>query len=145
MEDILISKEKLHELKEQLQDLHKTLVRDNEEATKMGGPMDSFKEAAAFQVTLGAKRNKIKELTEIVTKAKVLPDVVPGDLAVIGKWVELDNGINTIKYRLVHPVEADPSRNLISTNSPLGRELLNHKAGFAFTLNSRRFKILSVT
>jgi transcription elongation factor GreA len=144
MEDILISKEKLHELKEQLQDLQRTLVRDNEEATKMGGPMDSFKEAAAFQVTLGAKRNKIKELTEILNKVKVLPDSIPGDQIVLGKWVELNNGINTIKYRLVHPVEADPSRNLISTDSPLGRELLDHKAGFTFTLNSRQFKILAV-
>jgi len=144
MDAILISNAKLTELKKHLQQLKASLVLENEEGTKMGGPMDSFKEAAAFQVNLGAKRLKVKELEEIIAAARVLPEHVPGDKVVTGKWFLVNNGISSIRYRMVHPVEADPAKNLLSPASLLGKTVLNRKAGFAFTMNGRQFKLLSV-
>jgi transcription elongation factor GreA len=144
MENILISKEKLADLKQQLVQLKNSLAKDNEEVTKMGGPMDSFKEAAAVQVALGAKKVKIKELQGIIQVAQVLPEYVPGDEIVIGKWFKVANANTTIRYRLVDPIEADPTTNFISANSPLGMAVYNKKSGSSFRLNSRDFKILTV-
>jgi transcription elongation GreA/GreB family factor len=144
MTPVLISQQKLLELQAQLEQLEESLGRDNLEATKMGGPMDSFKEAASYQVTLGAKRNKVKELQEILANVSILPEKIPGDQVVIGKWFTMDNGINQLRYRLVDPVEADPGHNLISPDAPLGKAVLKQRAGFTFTLNGRNFKLISV-
>lgn len=137
-----ISKQKLEELKRELTDLVKSLAKDNDEGTRMGGPMDSFKEAAAFQVMLGAKRLKIEELEDIISNAEILPDHVAGDAVVLGKWVDLDNGQ---KYRLVSSIEADPQKGLLSIDSPLGKALLEKKVGEEINIMNKSQKIQKIT
>ena len=143
-EVVMISAARLNELKEQLRLLKSSLAKDNEEGTKMGGPMDSFKEAAAFQVILGAKKNKIAEFEDIIATAQILPDEISGKIIQLGKWFTIDNGIAKIRYRLVHPAEADPSRFLISKDSPLGKAVSGGKSGTVFKLNDREFRIINV-
>jgi transcription elongation factor GreB len=51
---------------------------------------------------------------------------LPTDLGKVyfGAWVELDDGVNVVRYRLVGPDEIDPARNYISVDSVLARALL---------------------
>ncbi len=144
MDSVFISKNKYDELKLELSELQKSLLKDNEEATKMGGPMDSYKEAAAIQVSLGAKRQKVTELEDIMKRIEILPEQVPGDKIVLGKYFTIDNGEKQIRYRLVHPVEANPTLNLVSVDAPLGKAVINQVAGYEFILNTRTFRIIKI-
>jgi transcription elongation factor GreA len=141
---ILLSAARIAELQEQLKTLQASLLKDNEEASKMGGPMDSFKEAAAVQVTLGAKREKVKELKEILEKVQILADKVTGKKVILGKYFSIKNDLGTTRYRLVHPLEADPRKSLISPDSPLGKAVMGKTTGHNFLLNQLNFTILTV-
>lgn len=144
MDIVYISQECKDRLEQELNTLRSSLHKANEEGTRMGGPMDSFKEAAAFQVSQGAKNTKIKELEEILKNIKILPLKIDGDSIILGKWFSIDNGMKITRYRLVHPVEADPSNNLLSIESPLGKNVLKMKEGHSFVMNESKFKLVTV-
>ncbi|HEU0197726.1 MAG TPA: transcription elongation factor GreB [Nevskiaceae bacterium] len=46
-----------------------------------------------------------------------------------GAWVEVDDGSETRRYRIVGPDETDAARGWISIDSPLARALLRHVVG----------------
>ena len=57
-------------------------------------------------------------------------DRIPHDRAGFGSTVHLrDETGATVVYQLVMPEEADVDRGLISTSSPIGREILNKEEG----------------
>ena len=137
----ILSKNKILELKRTLNDLKKSLAIDNELNTKMGGPMDSFKETASYSVTVKAKEFKINEIIEILSDTSELPDKIIGNSIILGKWFVISNGYKDIRYRLVDPIEADPSKSLISYRSPLGVKVLGKKIQENFILNGNTFTI----
>lgn len=73
--------------------------------------------------------NRISELESILKSAKVIADPNTQDFVVIGSTVkiEMDDGID--QFTIVGRVEADPSKNRISNESPLGTALLGAKKG----------------
>lgn len=144
MSEILLSKEKITEISKQLKMLQQSMQNDNEEGNRMGGPMDSFKEAAAFQTMTAAKKEKIEELQSILDTAKELPDYIESDMAILGKWIIINNGREEKRYRLVHSLEAEPVKNLLSIDSPLGKELVGKKSGESIVFNSQTIKIVNI-
>jgi transcription elongation GreA/GreB family factor len=144
MDEIYLSSAKLAAIKAEYTELKASLDKENEEFTLRGGPMDSVKEAAAFSVSLAAKKSLVGEMEGILAKAKVLPDEIPGDKVVLGKWFSVKSPTAETKYRLVHQLEADPSKNLVSANSPLGKSVLNLTTGKRFSLNGLRFSVSKV-
>ncbi|HRO64980.1 MAG TPA: hypothetical protein PKU78_02055, partial [Candidatus Dojkabacteria bacterium] len=68
-----ISNQKLHELQKEVETKRKFLENELEEGVKRGGPMDSFKEAAAVSANLQAHNQKLKELEDILNDAEALP------------------------------------------------------------------------
>lgn len=58
---------------------------------------------------------------EVVAKTESTTDVK------VGSTVDLQFEHQTLKYTLVSTIEADPSKNKISENSPLGKALLGKK------------------
>lgn len=74
---------------------------------------------------------------------------IPHDKAGFGSTVHLrgENG-DTIVYQLVMPEEADATKGLISTSSPIGRAILNKEEGDEITVSTpsgtRQFELLKL-
>lgn len=118
---ILLSQNKISQIEKELKTLKESLKKENE--GNIGSVHSSHKEAASFELVLKAKELKIKELEDIIAGAKILEEGHIDKETGIGKEieVELPNG-NKRKVKLVHPIEADPSSNLLSIDSPLAKE-----------------------
>jgi len=141
---ILLSNNKLTELEAEYKSLLKSLRSDDLEFSKQGGPMDSFKEAAAIAVARGAKNQRVEELKRIIWEAKTLPDYVEGERVILGKWVSIIKDGQKLRYRLVDEFEAQPAKNLISQESPLGKVLMNKNKGDFFLFGKIKILILDV-
>lgn len=143
---IFLSKQKITELKKQLRDLESSLKDQRDEAGKRGGLLDSWHETAAYGATQAAIEAKVKELKGILEKGEELPEKIASDKVVLGSWVEVkDDYGNVSKYRLVHPLEADPAKGLLSVKSPLGKLLLGKEKGDTANFNSRKLTIQSIS
>jgi transcription elongation factor GreA len=76
-------------------------------------------------------------------------DRIPHGKAGFGSTVHLrgENG-ETIVYQLVMPEEADATKGLISTSSPIGRAILNREEGDEITVSTpsgtRQFELLKL-
>ena len=77
-------------------------------------------------------------------------DRIPHDRAGFGSTVHLkgENG-DTIVYQLVMPEEADVTKGLISTSSPIGRAILNKEEGDEIMVSTpsgtRQFELIKLT
>ncbi|MEQ1759116.1 MAG: GreA/GreB family elongation factor [Vicinamibacterales bacterium] len=76
-------------------------------------------------------------------------DRIPHDKAGFGSTVHLkaENG-ETVIYQLVMPEEADATKGLISTSSPIGRAILNKEAGDEINVTTpsgaRQFELIKL-
>lgn len=141
---MLLTKNGLENIKKERDKIQMFLTEEATESAKRGGPMDSFKEAAAISASLQAYEKKLAELNEIIEKAEVLPDKVTGELIIIGKTFKVQDAIRTNTYTLVESAEANISLGKISKDSPLGKSVYEKKAGYRFELNGNSFLILEV-
>ena len=101
-----------------------------------------YKAAKEKQDELNAKVGKLKtelEKAQIFDKTTVTTSKISFGTKVILKN-EL-SGANEV-YTILGPWESDPSNNVISYLSPLGKKLFNHKPGeiISFTINDRKFQ-----
>lgn len=139
-----ISKQRLLEIKNEIKNKKSYLKHELEEGVKRGGPMDSFKEAAAVSANLQAHNQKLKELENILKDVQELPDVIPGDKIILGKWFEIETITGRKRYRLVESIEADISKNLLSIESPLGQAVLGKKERQKVVINENELSISRV-
>ncbi|HEY60371.1 MAG TPA: transcription elongation factor GreA [Anaerolineae bacterium] len=74
---------------------------------------------------------RIKELKFLLATAKIIEDLPPTEVVQLGSKVTIIQARRKQKetYIIVGPVEAQPTKGRISNESPLGKALLNHKAG----------------
>lgn len=132
--DIYLSDFKIEQLKKELLELEK---QEAEHAKESGKDMAySFKDAAATDVSRMKYSKRIGEIRDVLKNAKALPAKIDSDEVVIGSWVKvfIDNRMQL--FRIVDPVEADPSNASISYKSPLGALLMGKKAGEIIKLPS---------
>lgn len=140
--NILLSKQKIKELMKQLSEFEESLSTQQTENVKSGGALNSWHETASFAATQDALKANVRKLRSILTTAKVLPDKVSSNKVTLGSWVTIeDSNQKQIKYRLVHPLEADPFNNLISIKSPIGKELSGKRVGEQVELNGNILRI----
>jgi transcription elongation factor GreA len=92
--------------------------------------------------------NRIAELKTIFGNAHVLePENIPTDRVGIGSLVVVEDTefADTFEVRLVSSIEADPSRDLVSNESPMGTALYGHEKGdlvvFDAPEGKKRYKI----
>ncbi|MFC1780262.1 GreA/GreB family elongation factor [Patescibacteria group bacterium] len=143
MKKILLSKEKIGELKKELKKLKKDVLKhheDEHENIKM-----SIREAASYDVVIGSKQVKLNELKNTIKCAEILPEKIESERSVLGSWIEVkDEKGDSRNYRLVHPIEANPSKNLLSVESPLGRALIDKKEGDKVVFNDNEVEIIAI-
>ena len=73
---------------------------------------------------------RIKELEVLLANAKLIEENASNDTIQVGSKVKVkEDGFDPEEYVIVGHAEADPRLGRISNESPLGKALLNHKAG----------------
>jgi transcription elongation factor GreA len=95
--------------------------------------------------------NRIGELKTLFSNAQVLDEAaLPDDRVVIGTYVAVHDQQfdEDFEVRIVSSIEADPTRDLISNESPMGTALYGHKTGdevsFSAPEGKKSYKILSI-
>jgi transcription elongation factor GreA len=68
--------------------------------------------------------SEVVKISDILQRADVIPDNKWHSSIELGSTVFLESEFKTINYTLVNSIEADPSANKISEDSPLGRALI---------------------
>ncbi|MFU8826678.1 MAG: transcription elongation factor GreA [Brevefilum sp.] len=73
---------------------------------------------------------RIKELEMLLSNAHLIEESAQTDNIQVGSKVKVQEaGLDPEEYVIVGAAEADPRLGRISNESPLGKALLNHKAG----------------
>ena len=96
--------------------------------------------------------NRIAELKGIFGNAHVLDeDQIPTDRVGIGSLVVVNDlqFADQFEIRVVSSIESDPTRDLISNESPMGTALFGHNAGddivFEAPEGKKKYKIVSIS
>jgi transcription elongation factor GreA len=96
--------------------------------------------------------NRIADLKALFGNSYILEDdMIPTDRVGIGSLTtveDLQYG-DTFEVRLVSSVEADPSRDMVSTESPIGEALFGHGpddvVSFEAPEGTKKYRVLSIT
>ena len=142
-------------LEEEIQSLEKELREELPKALKTAAALGDLSENADYsaarerqdfvRVRLGQLKQRAADL------AMVNFDKIPRDRISLGSNVELldVNKNEKVNYRLVTSEDADVSKGLISTTSPIGRSLLNKRVGDSVEVKipagTREFEVLNFT
>ncbi|HEY4669391.1 MAG TPA: transcription elongation factor GreA [Tepidiformaceae bacterium] len=118
-------KRELQELNSQTPDLVKAIALAREDKDfRENAPLDAAREALAFS-------DQRKKAIETALKRAVIVEAGGDDRSTMGSLVtvtRLDSGTQTT-YKLVGAREANAAEQKISVESPVGKELLNRRAG----------------
>ncbi len=137
------------EVAELERELHHELPKEIQRARELG----DLRENAEYQAAKdrqGIVNARIAMLKKRIAEISIMNlDKIPHDRAAFGSTVNLreDNG-ESVTYQLVMPEEADASKGLISTSSPIGRAIVGKTEGDEITVTTpsgtRSFEILKL-
>ena len=142
-------------LEEEIQSLEKELREELPRALKTAAALGDLSENADYSAARERKDFVRVRLSQLKQRAADLAmvnfDKIPRDRISLGSNVELlDVDKNEkVTYRLVTSEDADVTRGLISTTSPIGRSLLNKREGDTVEVKipsgTRIFEVLHFT
>jgi transcription elongation factor GreA len=132
-------------------ELRKELPKEIQRARELGDLSENAEYQAAkerqsyIQARMGMLRKRMAEISLMNF------DRLPADRAAFGSTVQLrEEGTDAIvTYQLVMPEDADPTKGLISTASPIGRAIVGRQEGAEVTVptptGTRVFELLKLT
>lgn len=85
---------------------------------------------------------EVSKISDILQRADMISENKNNSSVELGSTVFLESGSQTTKYTLVNSIEADPSVNKISQDSPLGSALLGKKKQSTINFSTPRGKSL---
>ena len=95
-----------------------------------GGELIEDAEYEAAKNEQAFVEGRIQELEVLLANARVIEEKGKMDVAQVAATVTIQEDDNAPEvYTIVGPAEANPREGRISHESPLGRALLNHRAG----------------
>jgi transcription elongation factor GreA len=98
-----------------------------------GGELIENAEYEAAKNEQAFVEGRIQELEMILASARVIDEKIKkekGDLVQVGSTVTIkEEGSGSEKYAIVGAAEANPRDGKISNESPIGKAILNHRAG----------------
>lgn len=130
MKEQFVTKEKLEELKVQLQNLKTDKRFDIAERLKKAkehGDLSENFEYAQAKEDQEKLEIDILNLEALIKDAKIITKSRNKDIVSIGSIVALKNKKGTIKYTIVGSQDADPFSNKISNSSAIGKAILGKK------------------
>jgi transcription elongation factor GreA len=112
------------------QEVAKRLHEAVEGSGDLGVDLDAEYEAAKNEQAF--VEGRIQELEILLANAHIIEETGKMDIVQVGATVTVqmqDNGNESETYTIVGKAEANPREGRVSNESPLGRALLDHKAG----------------
>jgi transcription elongation factor GreA len=125
------------------------LPKEIQRARELGDLRENaeYKAAKERQEIVNARIAMLKK--RVAEIALINLDRIPHGKAGFGSTVELREGGETVVYQLVMPEEADATKGMISTSSPIGRAILNREEGDEINVTtpsgSRTFELIKLT
>jgi transcription elongation factor GreA len=102
-----------------------------------GGELIEDAEYEAAKNEQAFVEGRIQELEILLANARVIEESGKKDVVQIGAKVKIqEEGSEPELYTIVGPAEANPREGRISNESPLGRALMDHRAGDVITVNA---------
>lgn len=148
-----ITKEKEKELIKELKQLQEKDLIEVMNRLEESRREDSDEDSANLGIIASEKESinkRIKEISQILDNYELL---IEGDKCEptkikLGSTVKVKERDKILEFKLVSSIEADPLKNYISQDSPIGKKLLKAKKGDSVTVivrtNIIRYKILEV-
>ena len=138
-EEIVLTPTGYRELSEQLETLRTTERRDVAERIRDAITYGELTENSEYEDAKNAQaflEGRIEDLKHIMQIARPLdPAEVPTDRIGLGSVVTVkDDEDDDWEFTMVSPVEADPGREKISDESPVGEALFGKKVGDTVTV-----------
>jgi transcription elongation factor GreA len=136
MPTTFLTKEGYQKLADELENLR--TVKRLEVANRLheameGGELIENAEYEAAKNEQAFVEGRIQELEMLLASARVIDDKTKqyqGDMVQVGSTVTIkEEGNGTEEYTIVGAAEANPREGKISNESPIGRAILNHRAG----------------
>lgn len=132
MKNYYLTKEKLEELKKELEYLKIEGRREVAEHLQKAKEYGDLSENAEYNEAKDEQQRletRISELEDIIRNAVLIKEGIKSDSVKIGSKITLKKDGKTYQYIIVGQNEADPLNGKISNESPLGKALLNKKVG----------------
>jgi transcription elongation factor GreA len=139
MDKYYLTKERLEELKNELEDLKKNKRAEVSERLKHAkeyGDLSENAEYAEAREEQSAVESRIFELEEILKKVVVIKKSAGDDRVEVGSTVTAKRGDQILKYTIVGSYEARPEEGKISDESPIGQAFLKRKVGDSVVVNT---------
>ncbi len=130
--DKYLSKERLEELKAELEDLKTRKRREIAERLKNAkefGDLSENSEYTEAREEQARVEGRIFELEETLKQAVIIEKSGSANTVSVGSKVILKKGGQSFTYIIVGSNETSPEEGKISNESPLGQSLLGHKVG----------------
>ncbi len=132
MDITYLSQERFDELQEELKVLktegRQTVASRLKQAKELGDLSENseYQEAREEQSRI---EQKIIQLEELLRSSSIIKKPTGTATVRIGSKVKVKKGVEQMAYAIVGSSEAEPSRGLISNESPIGKALLGKKVG----------------
>ncbi|MEA3304342.1 MAG: transcription elongation factor GreA [Patescibacteria group bacterium] len=129
---------KLQDELQYLKDVRRKEIADTIKEAISYGDLSENAEYTAAKEEQGFVEGRISELEEQIKYAKIIEDTASGKVN-IGSTVTIKNVTKDLpeeSYTIVGSVEADPFKNMISNESPLGIAIIGKKKGDSITIDA---------
>jgi len=152
IEEIVLTPVGYKELVDELESLRTTERRDVAERIRDAITYGELTENSEYEDAKNAQaflEGRIEDLKHIMQLARPMEiDEIPTDQVGLGSIVTVRDDIEDWEFTLVTPVEADPSREKISDESPVGEALVGKKVGEAVTVTTpagkTRYEVVAI-
>ena len=155
MKEYRLTKEGYENLIKEFDDLvnnkRKEIAERLKEAKENSGDLTENAEYEYAKNEQAFIEGRIEQISEIIKNHVIIKENVSNGLIELGSAVKVKD-LETSRereFKIVSSIESDPDKNKISDESPLGRAILNKKAGeeviFKTPGKTRKFKIIKVT
>lgn len=131
---VLMTAEGLQKLKEELDERKTVKRREIKDAIKTARSFGDLSENSEYDEAKDSQaenESRISEIEETLKRVVVIEESAENDGVMIGSTVRLYDFEydEYLTYKIVGSAEADPAKDMISNESPVGAALLGHKAG----------------
>lgn len=118
-------------------------ARNNDTKSSAGDKYETGREMIQQEIERMALR--MREIKAMQNELGILPVKEKSDVVISGSLVEIDSGIYFLGLSFGKIEVNNECIYAISTHSPLGKLILNHRVGDKIDLNQRIQKILKIT
>lgn len=131
-EKYYVTKERLEELKEELQDLKiakRQEVAERLKRAKEFGDLSENSEYSEAREEQSRVETRIFELDELLKRAEIIKKSGASDRVEVGSTVTAKTNGKAVTYTIVGSNEAKPEEGKISNESPIGKAFLGARVG----------------